>query len=43
MLLGQMGLSADQKAIIRDLENINMAVMKTMATIKDATISFSFY
>jgi hypothetical protein len=34
MLLGQMGLSADQKAMVRDLENINMAVMKTMATIK---------
>lgn len=34
MLIGQMGLSADQKAIVRDLENINMAVMKTMATIK---------
>jgi hypothetical protein len=34
MLLGQMGLSADLKSLVRDLENINMAVMKTMATIR---------
>jgi hypothetical protein len=34
MVVGQLGLSADQKAMVRDLEQINMAVMKVMATIK---------
>lgn len=34
MLLNQAGLSEDQNALVRDLEYVNMAIIKVMTTIK---------